>query len=424
MDRSQPPTGKLVGMGGCGVDYVAQVASYPRANDKLRTEKLEVQGGGNCGNALTAAARLGLPVAIVSKIGGDALGDGIVAEFARDCVDTRHLLRASGAPSPFTYIIVDREGSTRTCIHTPSEPMLEAEMSDQLARSVLQGAALLFFDGRLTEAALRLAARAREAGVPVLVEAERLRPGLEQLLGCADYVITSQNFPQEWSGEGVMGDAVLSTFARLPHIRWMVTTLGAQGSVMLERDTGLGAEGSAAALEHLLQQGLGGCGAQVPHPSSDEVACTSSTGVRVLEGAVMSWPQPMRLLYTPAGGDQAAAGQRRAAAAERAAAADAASGKGGEYVGSGAEGEGEGDDAAACVARVRVASAARIPQGAVQDTTGAGDAFIGSMLYSLATKQPLDHALRLAAVVAACNCTALGARPGMPRREQLRMDLL
>lgn len=46
-DRSQPPTGKLVGMGGCGVDYVAQVASYPRANDKLRTEKLEV-GGWQC----------------------------------------------------------------------------------------------------------------------------------------------------------------------------------------------------------------------------------------------------------------------------------------------------------------------------------------------------------------------------------------
>lgn len=62
----------------------------------------QVQGGGNCGNALTAAARLGLQVAIVSKIGGDSVGDGIVAEFERDGVSTQHLLRAEGAPSPFT----------------------------------------------------------------------------------------------------------------------------------------------------------------------------------------------------------------------------------------------------------------------------------------------------------------------------------
>lgn len=60
----------------------------------------------------------------------------------------------------------------------------------------------------------------------------------------------------------------------------------------------------------------------------------------------------------------------------------------------------------------------------MQDTTGAGDSFIGSMLYSIATRQPLPDAVRLAAVVAACNCTALGARPGLPRRDQIRPDLL
>jgi sugar/nucleoside kinase (ribokinase family) len=68
------------------------------------------QGGGNCGNALTAAARLGLSPTIVTKIGGDGVGDGILAEFQRDGVDTSCVLRAPGAPSPFTYIIVDRQG--------------------------------------------------------------------------------------------------------------------------------------------------------------------------------------------------------------------------------------------------------------------------------------------------------------------------
>lgn len=41
-----------------------------------------------------------------------------------------------------------------------------------------------------------LAEAARERGVPVLVEGERLRPGLDALLAAADYVTTSAHFPQ------------------------------------------------------------------------------------------------------------------------------------------------------------------------------------------------------------------------------------
>ena len=37
-----------------------------------------LQGGGNCGNALTAAARLGASTAILTVTGDDAAGDGIV----------------------------------------------------------------------------------------------------------------------------------------------------------------------------------------------------------------------------------------------------------------------------------------------------------------------------------------------------------
>ncbi len=73
-------------------------------------ECMQTQGGGNCANALTAAARLGLLPFLVSKIGDDGIGDAIVAELQEDGVNPAFLLRADGMPSPFTYIIVDREG--------------------------------------------------------------------------------------------------------------------------------------------------------------------------------------------------------------------------------------------------------------------------------------------------------------------------
>jgi hypothetical protein len=97
---------------------------------------------------------------------------------------------------PVTGACAALSGGTRTCIHTPGAPMLPEEMTQELITSALQDAALVYFDGRLTEAALLLARAARAAGVAVLVEAERLRPGLQDLLQEADYVVTSAHFPQ------------------------------------------------------------------------------------------------------------------------------------------------------------------------------------------------------------------------------------
>lgn len=87
-------------------------------------------------------------------------------------------------------------GGTRTCIHTPGASYLPDNLTPDTISQALDNAQLVYFDGRLTESAVVLARAARQQGVPVLVEAERLRPNLEVLLGEADYVCTSAHFPQ------------------------------------------------------------------------------------------------------------------------------------------------------------------------------------------------------------------------------------
>lgn len=99
-------------------------------------------------------------------------------------------------PGPVHCVYVPAAGSTRTCIHTPGAAFQPEEMHPELIDEALRDAALVYFDGRLAEAAILLARAARAAGVPVLVEGERLRPGLQELLAEADYVVTSAHFPQ------------------------------------------------------------------------------------------------------------------------------------------------------------------------------------------------------------------------------------
>lgn len=59
----------------------------------------------------------------------------------------------------------------------------------------------------------------------------------------------------------------------------------------------------------------------------------------------------------------------------------------------------------------------------VVDSTGAGDAFIGGVIYSLVSGLPLDNMLPLASQVAACKLRKFGARKGLPRRSDLNQDL-
>ncbi|XP_066351555.1 uncharacterized protein [Miscanthus floridulus] len=89
--------------------YLATVASFPNPDDKIRSLSFKVQGGGNTGNALTAAARLGLRPRIISKVSNDAQGRNILKELQDDGIDTSYMLVAEDGNSPFTYIIVDNQ---------------------------------------------------------------------------------------------------------------------------------------------------------------------------------------------------------------------------------------------------------------------------------------------------------------------------
>lgn len=60
----------------------------------------------------------------------------------------------------------------------------------------------------------------------------------------------------------------------------------------------------------------------------------------------------------------------------------------------------------------------RVP-GACRDTTGAGDAFHGGLLFGLLSGEDLETSLKLANATAALKCRALGARTALPTRVEL-----
>ena len=64
----------------------------------------------------------------------------------------------------------------------------------------------------------------------------------------------------------------------------------------------------------------------------------------------------------------------------------------------------------------------QVPGGCV-DTTGAGDAFHGGFLYGLLQGEEIETCMKIGCAVAALGCRSLGARTGLPTREELNAFL-
>ena len=101
---------------------------------------------------------------------------------------------------------------------------------------------------------------------------------------------------QEWTGEECVGDAILAAFHRLPNARWMATTLGARGSVLLERvdeAAASAAGGPTPAVLNEIMEGLfaqmgslGSAAAAAGSEATAQPACVSSSGLAIGEGVV------------------------------------------------------------------------------------------------------------------------------------------
>ena len=76
-----------------------------------------------------------------------------------------------------------------------------------------------------------------------------------------------------------------------------------------------------------------------------------------------------------------------------------------------------------CEGQFLESPACKVPQGC-RDTTGAGDAFHGGLLYGLLTGEDIETSLHLGNATAALKCRDLGARTALPYKGELNEFLL
>jgi len=247
MAGQTPTPPRIVVVGSCMLDLIAQVESAPGPGETVLGQRLDTHPGGKGFNQAIAAVRLGCAVELVARVGNDEPRSLFLETLDRDGVGRAHVSVDADHGTGTSLIVVDAHGENRI-VATPRAnlaltPAHVAEASESLASA---GALLLSFEVPLDA----LTAAVALAGPETLVclNAAPAQPIPDDLAARLDVLIVNEIEAAALTGAAVESiDAALRAADRLRALvrRAAVVTLGEQGAVF----AAAGASGHLSAFE-------------------------------------------------------------------------------------------------------------------------------------------------------------------------------
>jgi ribokinase len=216
---------RVAGLGQSSLDIIASVRAFPAEDAKAEASSVTIQGGGPVATALVALSRLGVKTYFMGVVSDDMTGREIAAGLGQEGVDIRGLRRRPGGSSQAALIIANRRNGSRTIVW--QRPTVGELGPDEVDARLIRRARLLLLDGLMKDASIEASRVARGSGVPVMLDAGRVRSGMLRLAAGADYIVASEEFAREFSGTPRKALREIS----LLRPKAATVTLGARGSI-------------------------------------------------------------------------------------------------------------------------------------------------------------------------------------------------
>lgn len=224
MDR---PHIVVAGIGQASLDYITLVDGYPVEDTKEEAAVFAVAGGGPVATALVGLSRLGVKAFFMGVVGPDDAGTAIIKGLREEKIDVSGVRVRRSGESQRAVIIANRRDGTRTIVW--KRPTARTLTAREVDRECISGSDMLILDGLMPEASFKAAEFAREAGVPVLLDAGRVREGMTELCALSDYIVGSAEFA---AGLG-LGPVEAVDKLSASGCRAATITLGREGSVTI-----------------------------------------------------------------------------------------------------------------------------------------------------------------------------------------------
>lgn len=222
-------------VGSLHMDLIATAHELPTPGASVTGDHFTKSPGGKAGNQAVQLARLGIPTALVARVGDDPFGDELVAAMTGNGVDTSHIVRdpdlATGAST-----VLSAGGEYLSIIVPGVSAALSRSDLDRVAASVEVVVAQLELP---PEAASMTAGWADERQVPFVLNASplpaTLDPNAERAITVAETVVVNRAEAARLAERDVASAADAHVAAELIGRRYgvatVVITLGSSGAL-------------------------------------------------------------------------------------------------------------------------------------------------------------------------------------------------
>ena len=172
------------------LDHVFYLPEIPKFPIKSFATNYQIIGGGNAATAAVAISRAGGQAIFWGSLGNDLNGDIILSELVEFGVDVEDVKRLNGLNSSVSSVLIDNTGERLITNYTDSKLIKKA---DWLPLDKLVKSDAVLADLRWQEGAIKTLRRARELGIPAVLDADLAPADLdEEVIKNSTHVLFSE----------------------------------------------------------------------------------------------------------------------------------------------------------------------------------------------------------------------------------------
>ena len=222
-------------VGSLNTDLVMRAARLPRPGETIVGAAFHMAPGGKGANQAVAAARLGVPVQMIGRIGDDAFGRLVRDAVADAGVGVDAIQIDPNNPTGTAQVIVDAQGQNAIVVASGANACLSvADVARATAQWEEASVVVLQLEVPLMTVAAAIA-MAAERHVPVLLNAAPAQSLPHELWHSVDWVVANEVEMEQLAG--CAGPSVDDAIAAAREVRQpgqrVVVTLGAAGAVVV-----------------------------------------------------------------------------------------------------------------------------------------------------------------------------------------------
>lgn len=180
----------IIVIGSLNADLVVKSPRFPQSGETISGEDLQIIPGGKGANQAVAAARQGVGVAMVGRVGSDSFGPFLLENLKSNQVNTSHVLVDESATGT-AIIVVDANGQNSIVLSPGANGKVTP--ADVDSASFLNAKLLLLQLEIPTPTVLRAAQKAREHGLTVILNPAPAKSLPAELLAKVDILIPNES---------------------------------------------------------------------------------------------------------------------------------------------------------------------------------------------------------------------------------------